>query len=181
MADPFTGLDLKQRREAEKLADAFRALGADDPEGWAASEVAEDIPQLARFLLLRRLWRDAGQWTEDPAAWFGPAPDGPVEDDPERPHEPAAQAVQRALSAGVHPDDLKRIVRAVVFDACFSALHVIDEGFDPDEADALPGWVLAEVGPDGNGTGRVVGGLHESLLSMAPPLFPGAAGDGADA
>lgn len=173
-SDPFAGMAPDERRRAEALAGRFSDLGADEPEQRAASEVRDGIPQLAAFLLLRRLWRDAERWGEAPAAWFGPAPAEPAPDDPEHPYEPAAQAVARALAAGVHPDDLKRIARAFVYDAYFSAVHAIDEGFDPDAGEDLPGWILAEVGPDGAGTGRAVVGLHELLLTMAPPLFPDA-------
>lgn len=174
MPDPFAELTREQRKRAQALAETFRSLGADDPEGWAYSEAAEDIPQLASFILLRKLWREAEQWSGDPEQWFGPAPDEPAPDHPEDPHAAAAQAVRRVLAAGVDRRDLMRIARAVTFDSLFSAVHTIDEGCDPDEAEDLPGWVLAEVGPDAQPTGRVVGGLHESLLTMAPPLFPGA-------
>jgi hypothetical protein len=176
MDDPFADLGREQRRRAAVLRERFRDLGAEDPEEWARSEVSEDIPQLATFLLLRRLWRDAECWREDPADWFGPGPVEPVPDDPEHPHDPAAQAVARALAAGVSADDLKRIARAVAYDSLFSAVHAIDEGCDPDEAEDLPGWILAEVGPDGQGTGRVVGSMHESLPGLAPPLFPSSPG-----
>jgi hypothetical protein len=40
-----------------KLTDVFRRLGADDPKGWAASEIEEGIPQLATFLFLKTAWR----------------------------------------------------------------------------------------------------------------------------
>lgn len=172
MTGAFEGLDSEERRRAEELAERFRALGADDPESWAASEVAEDVPQLARFLLLRRLWRDAERWTGDPADWFGPAPEAPAADHPEYPFQAAAQAVRRVLAAGADPADLARMARAIAFETLFTAVHAIDEGYDPDEAEDLPGWVLAEVGPDGESTtGRIAGGLHEDLLTMAPPLF----------
>ena len=43
--------------EIEQLTELFRKLGADDPEGWAGSQVREGFPQLARFLFLRQAWR----------------------------------------------------------------------------------------------------------------------------
>ncbi|MFC8515812.1 hypothetical protein [Streptomyces sp. NPDC057257] len=48
--------------ETEKLTRLFAALGADDPQGWAESEVAEDLPQLARYRLLRALSQDVRSW-----------------------------------------------------------------------------------------------------------------------
>lgn len=41
--------------EAE-LAELCRSLGAPDAEQWAHSQVAEDIPQLLRFLFLKHEW-----------------------------------------------------------------------------------------------------------------------------
>jgi hypothetical protein len=173
MSDPFAALEWEQRQQAEDLAETLRALGVDDPERWAASEVTSDTPEVAPFLILRKLWEDARRWTNDPAEWFGPAPETPAPDHPEYPHPPAAQAVHRALAAGVDPRDLMRIARAIVFESFFDVVHVIDEGYEPDGGEGLPGWLLAELAADGTPTGRVVGGLHESLLVMAPPLFPG--------
>ena len=37
-----------------KLTALFQKFGAPDPESWAASQVEEGIPQLQRFLFLRR-------------------------------------------------------------------------------------------------------------------------------
>lgn len=39
-----------------KLAAIFRELGADDPEGYANSQLAEGIPQLALFVFLKQAW-----------------------------------------------------------------------------------------------------------------------------
>ena len=55
----FAHLSAEDRRRAEALAETFRRLGAGDPEAWALSEVEDGIPQLARFIFLRRLWRGA--------------------------------------------------------------------------------------------------------------------------
>ncbi|MCP4385018.1 MAG: hypothetical protein GY798_27005 [Hyphomicrobiales bacterium] len=44
------------KRSLDELSAIFKALGADDPEGWAGSEIRENIPQLARFLFLRQAW-----------------------------------------------------------------------------------------------------------------------------
>ncbi|MCM0674467.1 hypothetical protein NCC78_07165 [Micromonospora phytophila] len=45
------------RESAVSLAERFKELGALDPESWARSEISENIPQLARFMVLRALWR----------------------------------------------------------------------------------------------------------------------------
>ena len=38
------------------LLTIFRKLGADDPEGWAVSEAEDGIPQLSRFILIKKAW-----------------------------------------------------------------------------------------------------------------------------
>ncbi len=45
--------------ELAALTKRMDELGASDPEGWARSEIREDIPQQARYLVLRRIWNEA--------------------------------------------------------------------------------------------------------------------------
>jgi hypothetical protein len=194
VSDAFARLDREQRRRAEALAEQFRAAGAGEPEEWAVSEAAENIPQLARFLFLRRLWRSAWQWKQPPEQWFaetGPGEDaGPaVEEDDDEPtlvptpfdaaggagdrdEEPAflaaQQAVRRILAAGADPEDLREVARAIFLHTAFDAVHTVDEGHDPEAGEGMPGWLLAEVGADLVLTGRVIPGLHEDLLTTEP-------------
>lgn len=192
MSDAFAGLDAGQRRRAQELAETFRALGAGDPEGWAVSEVEEDIPQLARFLLLRRLWRSAWQWKLPPEAWFAevesePAGGADVEEDDDTPTlvpdaydgaeqdedgDPpflaAQQAVQRILASGADPEDLREVARAIFLHTAFDAVQTVDEGHDPAAGEGMPGWLLTEVGGDLVLTGRVIPALHEDLLTTEP-------------
>jgi hypothetical protein len=55
----LSNLDGDKHAAAVALRDRFSELGADEPESWARSEIVEGIPQLARFLILRKLWADA--------------------------------------------------------------------------------------------------------------------------
>lgn len=179
-------------RNVWALAETFRALGAGDPEGWAASEVEEDIPQLARFLFLRRLWRSAWQWKLPPEDWFAevepePSGGGDVEEDDDTPTlvagaydggtqdgdgDPpflaAQQAVKRILAAGANPDDLREVARAIFLHTAFDAVQTVDEGHDPQAGEGMPGWLLTEVGGDLVLTGRVIPDLHEDLLTTEP-------------
>ncbi|HEX5869006.1 MAG TPA: hypothetical protein VFY65_01250 [Longimicrobium sp.] len=190
MSDAFAHLSPEDRQRAEELAERFRAAGAEEPEGWAASEVEDDIPQLARFIFLRRLWRGAWQWTQPPGSWFAEiAPDDvpvDVEDDEDEPTlvsaphdevpdedaEPpflaAQQAVQRILAAGADPEDLKEVARAIFLHTAFDAVQTVDEGHDPAVGEGMPGWLLTEVGADLVLTGRVIPELHEDLLTTEP-------------
>jgi hypothetical protein len=72
------------------------------------------------------------------------------------------------LSAGINRDDLVQVVRAIAYEAVFAVLNSIDEGYDPDAPDDCPGWSLMETGSDQALTGRSIGGLHESVLSLDP-------------
>jgi hypothetical protein len=191
MSDAFESLDAGQRRRAEQLAEQFRDLDAGDPEGWAASEVAEDIPQLARFIFLRAVWQSAEQWKEPPEEWFAgvepqPVVDQPVEEDDDTPtlvpassdegavedgdppFAAAAQAVRRLLAAGADPEDLKEVARAIFLHTAFDVVATVDDGHDPDAGEGMPGWLLVEVGGDLVLTGRVIPGLHEDLLTTEP-------------
>jgi hypothetical protein len=198
VSDAFAHLPPEDRTRAEELAERFRAAGAEEPEEWAASEVEEDIPQLARFLLLRRLWRSAWQWRRPPDEWFAEVePDevpvdeedddeptlvptsgfdaGEAEDEDEDPPFLAAQqAVQRILAAGADPEDLKEVARAIFLHTAFDVVQTVDEGHDPEADEGMPGWLLAEVGGDLVLTGRVIPGLHEDLLTTEPDEPDGA-------
>lgn len=180
MSDAFAHLPPEDRARAEALAERFRSLGGEEPEGWALSEVEESIAQLARFIFLRSVWRSAEQWKLPPAEWFAEPqlPDDEDEDEAapsaegQAAHEPAflaaQQAVERILAAGVDPEDLKEVARAVFLHTAFDVVHVVDEGHDPDAGEGLPGWLLIELDAEMTTTGRAVLGLHEDLLTTEP-------------
>lgn len=186
MSDAFAHLSPDDRRRAEALAEQFRALGAEEPEAWALSETEENIPQLARFIFLRRLWRGAGEWALPPAEWFAeraPEPSDEEEDgedaeasalapaeeeDAEPAFLAAQQAVRRILAAGVDPADLREVARAVFLHATFDAVQTVDEGYDPEAGEGMPGWLLTEVGGDLMLTGRMLDRLHEDLFTTEP-------------
>jgi hypothetical protein len=134
------------------LVQRMRELGADDPESWARSELSEDIPQEARWLLLRQLWTKCiDEWTPESITRI-----------------PAAQ---RAVAAGANPQDVAQAMRAAAYSAVHGVLYAID-GPDLSAPEDAPSWVLMEVRRDDDyeeiQTGRHVGGLHESILSADP-------------
>jgi hypothetical protein len=140
------------------LVQRMRELGADDPESWARSELSEDIPQEARWLLIRQLWtRCIDQWTPES---MGTIP-----------------AAQRAVDAGADPQDIAQSMRAAAYAAVHSTLYAID-GPDIDAPPDAPSWALMEIRLGDNDeeiqTGRHVGGLHESILSADPSGREGA-------
>ncbi|WP_405525950.1 hypothetical protein OG592_00915 [Streptomyces avidinii] len=149
--DYLAGLDDNRRLAALALQERFAELGADEPQGWALSQLAEGIPQMARFLILRRLWSESiNQW-EEPSAID------------------AIPATHRLLASGADRSDIAKVARAVAFESIASVLNVLDEGCASDVSDdSLPGWRLQETTGDGSPTGRSLGGLHESLLETDP-------------
>jgi hypothetical protein len=141
----LTGLDATTRSRAESLRDTFVRLGADEPEGWARSEIGEDIPQLGRFVFLRAVWREIERW-RDPEAVANLVPD--ASDD----------AIE--VAAGM--------AALAAFDVALSIIQMLDNEEDTESPEPLPGWLLIECDIDGKPTGRVLNGLHESLLNTDP-------------
>lgn len=134
-----------------ELTARMEQLGVDDPAGWARSEITENIAQQARYLFLRHLWPEAIDGWRDPAVLS------------------RVSATARMLEQGANPDDLSRAMRLAAYEAVFTVLSILDEGFDPDAPEGAPGWRLMETGPPSDQlTGRDVGGLHEDVLSLDP-------------
>ncbi|WP_435185473.1 hypothetical protein [Streptomyces sp. bgisy126] len=151
-----SGLDARGRAAAESLRARFEALGAADAGDWAKSEIREGLPHLARFVLLRSLWRGPiGGWA-DPGA-FDQLP-----------------AARRLLAAGADEGDLVRLARAVAYEAVFATLDELDSGSDVNVSGVDVGWLVMESAEDGSPTGRTLSGLHEDLLTMDPSGCDGA-------
>ncbi|SDT65401.1 hypothetical protein [Jiangella sp. DSM 45060] len=138
------------------LTQRMAELGAPDPEGWASSEVHEDIAQQARFLVLRSLWPEIID------AWAG---DGVLERVP---------VAARLLTEGASRESLIQALRLAAYEAVFAVLYRIGAESDEDAPDDAPGWSLIELAADGTPTGRDVGGLYEDLLSLDPSGREGA-------
>ncbi|MEV4293421.1 hypothetical protein [Microbispora rosea] len=133
------------------LRDSFAALGAADPDSWALSEISEDIPQLARFLALRRIWPELID------SWAAP---GALENIP---------AAARLLAHGADRSDLAQLARVTAYEAVFGLLYNLTAaGRDGEAPDNSPGWRLMETTASGELTGRAVRHLHEDLLTMDP-------------
>ncbi len=160
-------LNSTQRARYEALVARLKALGARNPDEWALSEIAEDTPQLARYCLLRRVWPELIDVYKAPQPWISNTV-AASERDPRAPFSDAGLALKRLLGNGAQPEDISIVARAVAYEAVFGCLELIDKRRSPHAEDACPGWRLVEVGRDGKLTGRELGGLHESLLSMDP-------------
>jgi hypothetical protein len=152
----------------QELTALFRKLGADDPEGWARSQIREDIPQLARFLFLRQAWKLVV--SEDDREWISAAQG----DDPNAPGGDLGPAIGRILAAGGAESDLTKIVRVMQWKLLFGLCYLLDdpdhmrdecEIFEKEARDIL--WCLFQVDENDHPV-AVVGGLHESVLETEP-------------
>ena len=168
-------LEPDTRSKAQHLIARMRAFGASDAEEWVRSEIQENIPQFVRFLVLRRLWRSIDRWRDDSADYV-PQFMAEAECNPAGYFADAGLAMKRMVEAGAAAEDIGKVARRVAYEAMFDALNTIDEGYDWEAGDDLPGWVLIETDPAGEPTRRYVQGLHEDLLSMDPSGREGRSG-----
>jgi hypothetical protein len=160
-----------KQQEYELLVERLRVAGAPDPEEWARSEIGEHLAQLARYCFLKSLWpRIIDPWRDEPD-WI----DHYVTTAESRPGSAFADAglaLQQLLGLGASREVIGRVARAIAYAVVFELLYHLDYGGDPSLEerfpDQFPGWALMERGSDGEPTGRDLGGLHESVLSMDP-------------
>ena len=92
------------------LTELFRKLGADDPEGWARSQIRRGIPQLARYLFLRQAWREVV--SPDDHGWIAERRQH-AEQKPDAPGAGIGPALARLIAAGARVEDLTTVVRVM--------------------------------------------------------------------
>ncbi len=164
-ADWKESLDEETRAKAVRLIGLMEQAGAPDAEMWIRSEIQENFPQFARYLLLENIGvetigrsREFMTWLEREMTKAETRSDLASND--------AAAALNRLLDLRASIDDLSKIARYAIEAALFRTLVVIDNGWDDKHeslVDQAPGWVMAEIDTEGNPTGRLTGGLHESF------------------
>jgi hypothetical protein len=135
------------KTEAE-LIELFAKLGARDPVRWARSQLDEDIPQVARFLFLRQLWRlvvpeNDNSWTQEQLQIEPTAPGGAI-----------GSALRRALSCGVKETDLTAIVRIMQWRLLMRFCYLLDDpgALENDVRDIA--WRLFQVDEEGKRNSR---------------------------
>ena len=150
------------------LAKIFERLGADDPEGWARSQIEEGLPQLHRYLFLAQAWtlvagEDDDSWIDAAVARYRQKPDAP--------YAGAGRALERMLALGVATSDIVDLVRAMQAELLFGICDLLDDpdldGPEHERLDDL-GWPLVTTGPDFEPTSERIAGLHESVLETDP-------------
>lgn len=157
-----TPVDPEQLRQ---LTELFAEQGADDPEGWARSQLEDGIPQLARYCLLKAMWSIVVP--EEDETWL----DRCSQHTEDSANEPCAQlntAIREMLNKGVHRSAIIDLVRVVQFEALSEMASFFDGELDL----GLPveSFAIFEVDGDGNPVAplRPVDSLTESFLSLDP-------------
>jgi hypothetical protein len=156
----------------EELTELFRKLGAQNPEGWAHSQIREGIPQLARYLFLRQAWRevispDDRNWISEMRQWDRNGPGGEI-----------GPAIDRLMAAGGRADDLTTIVRVMQWRLLAGLCRLLEDPGDVENEVADMEWRLCLLDENGNPIGPV-DALIESVLEtdptgreMRPPQHP---------
>ncbi len=146
------------------LTQLFAELGAPHPEAWARSQLAEGIPQLARFLFLRQAW--ASVLAEDGALWID-ATIGASADEPDAPFAGVGAALARLRAAGARDEDITDVARGMQAAALFAFCRLLEAPGPIEPEVEQVRWALVQVGPDGQVLGRIPA-LHESVLETDP-------------
>lgn len=152
------------KKSIKALTEIFDKLGADDPSSWAASEVNENIPQLARFLFLRQAWRRIvsetdTSWIEREIEWASVNPGSPASG--------LGVSLGRLLTMGANKDDINEVIRVMQFRLLHDLCYLLEDPGDVEDELKEIYWQLYEMDSKGNPS-RVIGGLYESVLSMDP-------------
>ncbi|HEV3480428.1 MAG TPA: hypothetical protein VG144_13400 [Gaiellaceae bacterium] len=151
---------MRKKPDGAQLVAALRAVGCPDPEAWAQSELEEDIPQFARYLLCKTIWEHGVEPWRDEATLDA---------------FPEARAL---VDAGADREQLRLLGGKIAYETMTAIVNAIDEGTYVGPAavpDDAPGWVIVEL--DGRSlkpTGRKAGFIHESILSVDPTGTEGA-------
>jgi hypothetical protein len=153
--------------DVRKLTDHFKALGANNPEQWAESQVKEGIPQYARFVFLKTAWNAVVSEGSD--HWI----DNLIKQYERKPNDPcsgAGAALKRMLAAGISRQDITDIVRVMQSETLFALCYQLSDSSAVEyPSDALPQvhWALTQVTEEGEHIAEI-SSLHESVLSLDP-------------
>jgi hypothetical protein len=158
---------MPNKQEIQEWTKHFQALGARHPENWARSQVEEGIPQYARFVFLREMWRNV--INDGDTSWIDPQ----IEQAESRPRDPGAgigPALKRMLEAGASREDISEVVRVMQWSVLARIAYQLDDpGVVEYPSKEMPqvNWGLFEVDEDGEPL-HPIDGLHESVLDIDP-------------
>lgn len=157
----FNSIEEYEMTEQE-LTDIFKQFGARDPEGWAASEIEEGIPQLARFLFLKGAWEgvvpDNDDWIDHVMSRYDPKESGP--------YSGMLHSIKEMVDAGVSKKAITEFARCVGGEMIFNISYLMS---DPSavEGNEYVNWGLFITDEEGYPV-KELEGLYESVLDTDP-------------
>ncbi|HEJ9629280.1 hypothetical protein [Proteus terrae] len=133
------------------LCEQLKAAGATNPKSWANSELQENIPQFARFLVLKGL-TDIYHDVEGNLSEI------------ESYSDEATEAHQK-LASQFDEQELKELLHFYGKSIIGKVIDMLDQGYLYDVNDNV-GWSLMELDNKGTTTDRLIQGLHEDFLEF---------------
>jgi len=153
---------MKNNTVYDELVQKLVRAGATEPKAWAQSEVKENIPQFARFLVLKNLFKIAldvessllcaNDFSDISSQW-------------------------EEIKGKVGEDTFMDFLQNYSLGLISQVIDVLDSG-NPEEAEDGVSWMLAEANGDGELTGRFIEGLHEDALDFMEQVAYGETIDG---
>ncbi|HCN44003.1 MAG TPA: hypothetical protein DIS95_16625 [Proteus vulgaris] len=133
------------------LCEQLKTAGATNPKSWANSELQENIPQFARFLVLKgltKIYRDVeGNINEMDI------------------YSDEATEVYQKVASQFDEKALKELLHFYGKSMISKVINMLDEGYLYDVNDNV-GWSLMELNDKGTTTDRLIQGLHEDFLEF---------------
>lgn len=160
---PREGVAAKPEERSD-LTELFRVLGAPHPEGWAASQVDEGIPQLHRFLFLRQAWKAI--YSENSTSWIDAAIIN-AQRQPDAPYAAMGTALAALRTKGIADGEITDLVRGAQAELLFQLCYLLEDPDITEEGARNVGWGLFTVDEDG-APGEPITALHESVLDTDP-------------
>ncbi|MBX3187679.1 MAG: hypothetical protein KF819_11715 [Labilithrix sp.] len=156
--------DDKRSYTLSELTAIFASFGADDPEGWARSQLTEGINQLARFFFLREAWKLIVSHAD--RSWIQREREEAARA-PRAPGAGSGAALERLLSTGADEGDLTEIVRATQWQLLAGFCALLDDQSQIECGGLGITWALFETDAADMPIARI-DGLHESVLETDP-------------
>ncbi|MBG2874552.1 hypothetical protein I4902_15615 [Proteus alimentorum] len=142
------------------LYEQLKAAGATNPKSWVNSELQENIPQLARFLVLKGL-TDIYHDVEGNISEMDIYSDEITE-------------VYQKLASQIDNQELKELLHLYGKSIIGKVIDMLDQSYLYGVNDKV-GWSLMELDDKGTTTDRLIQGLHEDFiefeeLELAPSI-----------
>jgi hypothetical protein len=147
-----------------ELLQFCHAMGFRDPEGIVKSELAGDIPQLARHTFLKGAWDRIVP--DSDLSWIAEQEDASPPGS-NQPYAGVADALRKLKKEGADMQAVAEVVRGMQAQFLFHIAYQLSDSDCVEGNDGSIGWALVELSDDGE-LGREIRSLHESVLSTDP-------------